>query len=490
MTAPVDRDPPVDLSLRRGLTAAVLILLVLVIPMLIDAGYAATLHVPRNYNEGWNALYTRGLLQGLPLYRGPVPFLTNNYPPLSFYIVAAVTPLVPDALFAGRAVASLSLLIVLWNVGAIAARLTGSRLAGWFAALLVAATVTVFYSEYTAMDDPQLLGHVFMTSALRLLIWRWDSNRALGIALLIMAVGGLVKHNLLALPVATVVTAAADSRRRALGVLAAGVGLVALACALLAAAYGAAVFHSILGAHQQATFTQFAANLRDYVLPMAPIIALALPALLAGPEGDRGPALLIRGYAAAAFVTALLFAGGAGVSYNIFFELLLGAAILAADAVVRLDGSLRGTAFARSAALLPFAGTVAILLAAPYRLLQVKWDLLNGDFTRDAAAAAEDIRVLAAAPGPVACEDLALCFWARKGFELDFFNSRQAIRSGRATEAQLLEPLRQHRYGAVQIVGSDPSQPHSRVSVPFLDALNTNYTLVRRSSLGLIYEPR
>jgi hypothetical protein len=490
VTAPVDRDPPVNPSLRRGLTAAVLILLVLVVPMLIDAGYAATLHIPRNYNEGWNALYTRGLLHGLPLYRGPVPFLTNNYPPLSFYIVAAVTPLAPDALFAGRAVAAVSLLIVLWNVGAIAARLTGSRLAGWFAALLVVATVAAFYSDYVAMDDPQLLGHVFMTSALRLLVWRWDSNRALGIALLIMAIGGLVKHNLLALPLATVITAAADSPRRALGVLAAGIGLVAVACALLAVAYGAPVFHSILGAHQQATFTQFAANLRDYVMPMAPVIALASPALLAGPDGERGPALLIRGYAAAAFVTALLFAGGAGVSYNIFFELLLGAAILAADAVMRVDTLLRGSAFARSVALLPFAGTVAILLAAPYRLLQVKWNLLDGDLGRTAAAAAQDIRVLAAAPGPVACEDLALCFWAGKELELDFFNSRQAVRSGRATETQLLEPLREHRYGAVQIVGSDPSQPHSRVSRPFLEALHANYTLVRRSPTGFIYVPR
>ncbi len=490
MSAPVDRDPAVDPSLRRGLTAAVLILLLLVIPMLIDAGYAATLRIPRNYNEGWNALYTSGLLHGLPLYRGPVPFLINNYPPLSFHIVAAVTPLAPDALFAGRAVASLSLLIVLWNVGSIAARLTGSRLAGWFAALLVVATMAVFYSDYVAMDDPQLLGHVFMTSALRLLVWRWDSNRALVVALLIMAIGGLVKHNLLALPLATVVTAAADSRRRAAGVLATGVGLVAVACVLLAAAYGAPVFRSILGGHQQATFTQFAANLRDYVLPMAPVVALALPALLAGPGGERGPALLIRAYAAAAFATALLFAGGAGVSYNIFFELLLGAAILAADAVVRLDASLRGTAFARSAALVPFAGTVAILLAAPYRLLQVKWDLLNGDLTRAVAATAEDIRVLAAVPGPVACEELALCFWAGKAFELDFFNSRQAVRSGRATEAQLLEPLRQHRYGAVQIVGSEPSQPHSRVSLPFLDTLRANYTLVRRSPNGFIYQPR
>jgi hypothetical protein len=157
---------------------------------------------------------------------------------------------------------------------------------------------------------------------------------------------------------------------------------------------------------------------------------------------------------------------------------------------VRLDRALRETVVARSAAMLPFVGVVAILLAAPYRLLQVKWDLLNGDLRHTVAQVGDDIRFLAAARGPVACEELSLCFWAGKEFEMDFFNSRQAVASGRASEAALIAPLRERRYAAVQIVGSVPGEPHSRVSTEYLDALHANYTLARRSPAGYIYVPR
>src|ERR1700760_2264389 len=52
--------------------------------------YRSSLHYQINYNEGWNSYFVARVLDGLPLYPDRSTHLINNYPPLSFYIVAAV----------------------------------------------------------------------------------------------------------------------------------------------------------------------------------------------------------------------------------------------------------------------------------------------------------------------------------------------------------------------------------------------------------------
>jgi len=68
------------------LGGALLVALLLLEPLLM-----IPLHVPLNYNEGWNAYFAAravGVAAG-PLY--PADGLAfNNYPPLSFYAVGAL----------------------------------------------------------------------------------------------------------------------------------------------------------------------------------------------------------------------------------------------------------------------------------------------------------------------------------------------------------------------------------------------------------------
>ncbi|HVY52538.1 MAG TPA: hypothetical protein VHA07_13380, partial [Devosia sp.] len=95
---------------------------------------------PLNYNEGWNAIHTLRLRSGGPLYPAVSEGTFINYPPLSFYVVAALHPLFGDDIFAGRAVALAAELAVSLNV-ALAARALRT---GWTVAMLTALTFLAF----------------------------------------------------------------------------------------------------------------------------------------------------------------------------------------------------------------------------------------------------------------------------------------------------------------------------------------------------------
>lgn len=83
------------------------------------------------------------------------------------------------------------------------------------------------------------------------------------------------------------------------------------------------------------------------------------------------------------------------------------------------------------------------------------------------------------------CEDLALCYWAEKSFEVDVFNTGQKLKTGALDEQELTKLLETHyfaiiqvgeRYGSPSLSGSVNKQiqanyeirPSSRTSGVFL----------------------
>src|SRR5580765_3083964 len=74
------------------LTLALLARNVLAIPVL----------APLDPNEGWNAAHALALLAGHGLYPPPQSLMVNNYPPLSFYLVAGLARQSHDAILIGR----------------------------------------------------------------------------------------------------------------------------------------------------------------------------------------------------------------------------------------------------------------------------------------------------------------------------------------------------------------------------------------------------
>src|SRR5690242_6614170 len=95
---------------------AVLVTLALILPCLAGfyvAAREASLPIPFDPNEGWNAYFQTAAWTGRNLYPGPADFMINNYPPLSFYAVGALGAAISDNILAGRLVSLAAFAIAL-----------------------------------------------------------------------------------------------------------------------------------------------------------------------------------------------------------------------------------------------------------------------------------------------------------------------------------------------------------------------------------------
>jgi len=71
--------------------------------------YHAFLNIEIENNEGWNAYFADAVMRKMPLYPSAAQLITNNYPPLSFYIVGLAGQLIRDSVLAGNLVIAVSI---------------------------------------------------------------------------------------------------------------------------------------------------------------------------------------------------------------------------------------------------------------------------------------------------------------------------------------------------------------------------------------------
>lgn len=407
-----------------------------------------------SYNEGWNAYFAAR--SGVALYPAPETLTFNNYPPLSFLVVGALSPLFGgDAILAGRVVALVAMLWTICAMGWAAARLTSSARAGVIAALIVLATLSGQYQIYVALNDPQWLGHAFMATAAVILAGRPVRLAPLAAAGALMILGGLVKHLLIALPLATAAWLAIYDRAAFLRFAAASAALLVAALILLFLAFGPPLFAAVLG-HQRVLSPGFFLLGLAGLAPLAPILIPAAAAFFS-PAQRRAPAGLFAIAALFALAVALLARSGEGVDVNAYFDLVLYATPAAvaflwpmlADATA--DRKLRLAGAALGALLL-----VPALSPAPMRLAELKSFLEErGRLVAEADAMIAAIR---ATPGDVVCMRLAYCYWAQEPFHLDMFNAGQAAMSSEALRRRFDARFAED-FAAVQI---DAAPPPSR----------------------------
>lgn len=413
---------------KMNVLGALLLLLLLLRPLAM-----LTDRIPQSYNEGWNAYLALRALHGNPaepLYPQPGSLVFNNYPPLSFFFVGFWGFLGGDMIVAGRVIALLSLLASAVLVAGCVRRLGGTRLAATAAGLVLALYATTSFWRYVAIDDPQWLAHaVMLTGLFTLLGGRHDRTpqRVMAAALLMVA-GGFVKHNLIAMPVAVTIWLALHDRRACAvwcvtGLLAAIAGLGA--SALL---FGPAFLTDLLR-HERLLVPH---QLVDALKKLGEIAPLLLSTCLLW----RGPAPEAHARENRSFVTILVVVAlasglfesiGDGVNYNAHLETLIAGCLAAGLWLSRMQTATPQKPapirrFAPLFVFVPFAilgplqmtHAVATLRALPEERTQ--W--------RDTIARVQG------AHGQVACETLALCYWAGKEEILDFFNLNQAMLVG------------------------------------------------------------
>ena len=448
--------------------------------------------IPLDPNEGWNAFFSQIAMAGGNLYPAGSSLITNNYPPLSFYVVGVVGLMSGDNIFAGRLVALVSMLVVAANLY-YWLRTTGSetRIALLGAAVFLAFAVT-YGGEYVAIDDPQWLAHAIMTSAL-VVLWRGQaSTRAIVIASILMVAAGLTKHLLLPVPIAVTFWLMKRSKSAFATWLVSCAIVLGVSLLLLWLTYGPAFFTSIRTARLYSSHHAVLAS-EAALRCFAPLVALSL-LWCAGERSQR--ATFLAAYLLASAAIGAAAAGGAGVDVNAFFDLLIAASLGAALAIELLwSGGSSRTGLAAESRLRLLLGPIAVVALGfctaayattklPRALANIeKLDLLESRSLKYI----RDIRDLG--KGQVACEMVGLCYWAGTPFTLDLYIYGQKLLTGVLPVASCTTVFQPASVPLIQL------QSVNRHGIELLpescnQIINENYHPLADSDLGVLLVPR
>jgi hypothetical protein len=300
----------------------------------------------------------------------------------------------------------------------------------------------------------------------------------------LLLAGGLVKHNLLPIPLAITLWLAWHDRAALRTWLAvSGVGLAACALAF-AGAFGVDALVGVVAAPRDVRLAYVWVKLGLWLPPLLPYLAACL--LLSVLDRREPTTRLLGLQAALAALFGAVSLAGAGVSYNALFDLVIAATIASAVAVARVAERAAARGFdaraARALGMLLLA--LPVLVSAPAEFARVRRSLAT--LPAQEALDAADIAFVAEQDGVVLCETPALCYWAGKTFELDLFNAHQRIARGALDARDLERRFEQREFAAVQLALRDPAQP-----MHWLEAMaRRHYHEARRSPRQLFLVPR
>ena len=427
------------------------------------------------YNEGWNVYNAATLAAGHPLYPAGFGWTVVNYPLLSFAVIAKLSKLTHSFLYAGRALSLASLLGCSILVAAVVRSFGVSKRAAALASLFCLAVFCANAESYVGQDDPQIFAQVFYLAALLVYVRRRGQTWVLALAALLTVLGASVKHNLLDIPLAMLLDLALLAKMRAVlfAAFLAGFGLLAIWLHLTFG--GPAFFREMLtprSYHLSKSFAQVGIVLGPILIPFGVAAATALRVL-------RQPSLRLAALLlGCALGVGGYFGGGEGVSINSLFSTLLAISILLGLSFDRL----------RAGAVLP---TLFLWLLIPMAI-SGNWNF-HAKLRACAAAerqTAQAVHLLQQQPGPALCESLLLCFYAGKPYRYDPFNATRLILAGQLSPTEVVNGLREHRYGAVQLDGSpDRDIVADRFAPEILQAIRSHYAPVKQTEDLWIFTP-
>jgi hypothetical protein len=403
-------------------------------------------------SEGWIVYHQDAILAGNALYPAPDSLTQNNYPPLSFYVVAVIASWTGDSLFVGRILSIVATLGLGWTVALVIRQLGGGRIAGaiggiWFVAFMVAT-----FDAYVGVDEPQLFGQFIMTGALAWFLERDAHKRSVEPAIFLMVVAGFWKHNIITIPASVLLWLAVRDGRRAIWFF------VFVTCCVLS---GLTICVFLYGPHNFVSnmlvprvFTPFrmltAVGRLQFVLP-----ALLIWAVWAWRARKTRPAQFTALLIGVGLVVHIIQWSVDGVNSNSQFDLDIAAAI--------------GLGLAYEHAKIPgwskrAAQTLVIAIVAARLALTAHLEsaliLFDPNYRRliynHAATAKKEAERVSHVPGLVYCSIKLVCRMAGKPFIFDDFKVQQLFLTGAISIAgqsvpspewgiDLLKILREHK---------------------------------------------
>ena len=407
--------------------------------------YRAFLNIEIETNEGWNAYFSDAALGRMPLYPSADKLITNNYPPLSFYIVGGLGRLVGDPILAGRLLSLAAVFVIGGTVTGAVRALGGDRAGAGVGGAVFVATISRFSSSYVGMNEPQLLAHALMSIGFAWFLRSNARNESCLWPILFMAFAGFVKHNIISMPLAALLWLGFHRPREALKCALVSGAAVAAGFALCFALYGHDFFLNMLSSRQYSWARSWGAA--GELKPLS--AALAAIALLGWFRWKDRNVRLCALLVSIAVGTFFLQRTGAGVDKNSIFDLLIAASIGTGIAFSHA-GSAFNTQPGASADDIPprpkripiaFVLQAAFLLVLALRLSYFQEFTSSYPFrmffdpsfkteiaTRERAMA-DSIAKVRAVPGAVMTTNY-VCYRAGKPFTIDKFNAEQRVLTG------------------------------------------------------------
>jgi hypothetical protein len=392
--------------------------------------YRAFLNVEIENNEGWNAYFADAAMGRMPLYPSADQLITINYPPLSFYIVGLVGRFVGDPVLAGRLLSLVAVVAIATAIALSVRRLGGSGVAARISAAFFVATMSRFFMSYVGMNEPQLFGEAIMAFAfLGFLVARSNDRGYVG-PVLVMALAGFIKHNIIAMPLTALLWLGLHRRREA---------VKCFCVAALAIMAGIAICYALFGRN----FFLGIFSPRHYSLKRAlhifgelEWVSVGLLACLYNAWARRHDASvqLCSWLIAIALASYFFQKGGAGVDINAQFDLVIAVAMGLGLAFthVSLWPMARRVRSEQAQAILLLAVCVRLLAS---KQLQPARLLFDSSFRNEIAmrerAMTDSVERVRRIPGDVTCgRDMLVSYRAGKPFVVDAFNAEQRILAG------------------------------------------------------------
>jgi len=414
--------------------------------------YRAFLNVEIDGNEGWNAYFADAAMGRMPLYPSREQLITNNYPPLSFYIVGALGRLIGDLVLAGRLLSLGAVVVIAWGVARAIKRLGGDSAAAGIGALFFAATMCRFFTGYVGMNDPHLLAQAVMTVGFVAFLRAMSRDRGYATPILVMVAAGFIKHDIIVMPLTAMIWLGIHKPRQMVksGLLA--TCAIAAGFAICFAMFGADFWHNLM-APRVFLFKQAVGAIGHLQW-----IAVGLVAwVYVGIARRRDPGIqLCNLLNLLGLVMFFIQKTGDGVAYNAQFELVFGVSIAVGLAFAHAPFLPLARRYSPDAVQFALLLAICLRLLASTRLEPVKL-LADPAYqveiaAREAAMSATVARIKNT-PGDVTCSSTLACYRAGKPFVLDSFNARERILTGHLPSDAVTKLIAS---GKLTVVKADP----------------------------------
>ena len=452
-------------------------------------GVQAFYHVEVNYNEGWNAYNAQTAAGHLPLYATKYNWTTVNYPALSFYVIGYLSHFLGDPVLLGRLISLMSLLISCVFVALIVKRLTARWGPAIFGGAFCLALFCGVAPRYVGMNDPQMFAHPFFLAGLWLYLGGAGTNLLIAGIAALFVLGGNIKHNLLPAPIAVFFDLFIVSRSKVARFMLFSVVFLGASIAINTLVGGPFFITQLLMPRDYSFLRALKLSIFDYTSLQIPlVISLVWSIWQLRDKKFR----IISLYFFASLLVGIAFKGGAGVSYNSYFDNFLAMSIimgLSLDLAWQAASSLgKGNAWRLVPPLMIYSSVIYTFVLSPYVNVPKHLSQLP---ERERKFEAE-VSFLASRPGPAICESLLLCYYSGKPYLFDPFNGTMLVKFKKLNAQEIVQQIAEKRFGTIQTDHPvmEIKRPDQRFPDEILNAIDHYYEISQRDPECVIYVPR